>query len=167
MNESLEDTNRLSYRPLKSSDLTSLETILTDSETMEFSLVAPLSVQQVRDRLQQIIQESDFPSLGKMAIVERQTQNFVGYCGVERTLLEGQSIHEFGLMLHKNFWGKGYGSEAAAHVLACQRDRQQLDRVVAIVDSRHAASKRVLLKAGMQIVKQSSYGDLAVDILLI
>ncbi|MEH6624836.1 MAG: GNAT family N-acetyltransferase [Motiliproteus sp.] len=167
MTEDLPGSERLFYRPLHISDLPAIESILGDQETMALSLLAPLSALQILHRLQQIIQDCQFPVLGKLAVIEQDTGCLVGYCGIERSVLEGHSIYEFGVMLRKCYWGMGYGSEAAERVLNFQYSHSALEKVFAIVDSRHFSSIRVLQKAGMKAVRNSSYGDRTVQIFML
>ncbi|GAA2354522.1 N-acetyltransferase [Catellatospora methionotrophica] len=56
--------------------------------------------------------------------------------------------HEVGWHLARSCWGRGYATEIAAGVLAHAR-RHGLDRLVALIDPGHAASRRVAEKAGM------------------
>ncbi len=167
MAEDIPGSERLCYRPLVIADLPVFEHILGDQEVMELSLLAPLSPPHIRLRLEQILQDCQYPVLGKLAVIERASHALVGYCGIERSVLEGCAIYEFGIMLQKRYWGMGYGSEAAAAVLEFQRRRSAPEKVFAVVDSRNQASIKVLQKAGMGSVRDSVYGDQAVTIFMI
>ena len=54
-------------------------------------------------------------------------------------------------------WGKGYGSEAAAAVIAYGLSVLGLDRIIAICFPENIGSWRVMEKAGMRYVGTASY----------
>ena len=166
MTEALKDTPRLAFRPLTESDLSVVEQILCDSDAMTLALLPPFNSKQAYQRLLQMISGSQFPVLGKLAIVDKQRQQMIGYCGIEQSHIQKHWLHEFGIMMVRNSWGQGLASEAAAQVLRYQAEASELEKVYALVDERNLASKRVLQRAGMRCVRESVYDDQAVDIYL-
>ncbi|WP_412069973.1 GNAT family N-acetyltransferase [Rubrivirga sp. IMCC43871] len=72
----------------------------------------------------------------------------VGICGIlRRPTLDAPDL---GYAVAARHAGKGYATEAARATLAHARRDLGLARVVAITDADHAASHRVLTKAGMR-----------------
>ena len=57
---------------------------------------------------------------------------------------------ELGFILHRAFWGRGLGSEAASAVIGHGFDTMALDEVTADVDPRNEASLRLLSKLGFE-----------------
>ena len=75
------------------------------------------------------------------------TKDFVGYCGIrpEERLAE----IEMGWHISKQNWNQGLATEAAHACRDVAFDRFGLDRLVALIDSKHGASIRVAEKIGM------------------
>ena len=75
-------------------------------------------------------------STTKLAIIERETGHLVGWCGI--------SGDELGCRLRRESWGLGYATEACEAVVWASGLRV----VVATLDDRNGASKRILAKLG-------------------
>ncbi len=92
---------------------------------------------------------SDLACPDKFAINLKRTGEFIGhllFCphdSAERT-------REFGWVIHPEYQGYGYATEAASAVLKYGFETLGLHRVVASCDSRNLASQRVMEKLGMR-----------------
>ncbi len=157
------DSTRLQYRPLREGDYPEILSLLGNPEVMKQTLLDPMTATDTRSWLDAAI-EAATRGPAKLAVIERQSGRLIGYCGIESAELRGHRFCEFGLMLLPEFWYLGYGSEAAARVLAGQQAHYRIDRVFAVVKAGHRASARVLEKAGMHPVRDSVYGEQPVQI---
>ncbi len=72
---------------------------------------------------------------------------FVGWCSLRRWNPQYASA-ALGYCFTRDAWGQGYATEAAGELLRWAFDRLDLRRVQAEVDTRNAASARVLEKLG-------------------
>jgi RimJ/RimL family protein N-acetyltransferase len=79
------------------------------------------------------------------AIVRRETGALVG--GIEARP-DGHKV-EFGYVIARPEWGRGYATEAAGAVVALALDTPAVARVWAFADCENTASLRVLEKAGL------------------
>jgi len=61
-----------------------------------------------------------------------------------------------GWIVHKDFWGKGYATEAAKAVLGFAFDTLSMQKVVATCDYRNTPSKKVMEKIGMSLESSDS-----------
>ena len=86
---------------------------------------------------------------GLWIVTERKTGAFVGECGLTQQVFAGTSEIEVGYQLRPAFWGRGLATEAAAACVAFGRDVAGLNRIVALIDPRNDASKRVAAKVGL------------------
>jgi len=57
---------------------------------------------------------------------------------------------ELGYVLHPDFWGRGFATEGARHLLAMAFETLDLRRVIARLDARNTGSARVLSRLGMR-----------------
>jgi RimJ/RimL family protein N-acetyltransferase len=84
---------------------------------------------------------------GMFALVERNTQEVIGFCG--RVHPGGQSEAELKYALAHRYWGLSLATEAATAMLAFASTVADLRRVMATTAPENIASHNVLLKAGM------------------
>jgi ribosomal-protein-alanine N-acetyltransferase len=93
------------------------------------------------------------------AVEERSTGCFVGDCGLRPLEMRGPEI-ELSYDLHPNAWGRGLGTEAARATVEFALGPLALGRLIAVVKPRHAASRRVLEKAGLvHSGEREAYGE--------
>jgi RimJ/RimL family protein N-acetyltransferase len=115
---------------------------------------------QTRDReatlawIQRAIEHQRRHGFGKWAVVERDTGEIVGHCGI--AFLEDGPDVELGFCLARECWGRGYATEAGRAWLA-RGFELGFERIVAIVHPKNAASIRALEKIGFVPAGRSRY----------
>ncbi len=82
---------------------------------------------------------------GNFKVLERATNNFIGLGKLEINENDFNEA-ELGYLLLPEFWGKGYGSEIAEILLNKAEELKLLHRIIAIIDPKNVASKKILLK---------------------
>lgn len=91
---------------------------------------------------------------GPYAVVEKQNQIVLGYCGLFYFPdIQGQPEVEIGYRLIRSVWGYGYATEAARAVRDFAFETLGIKRLVALIDPSNAASIRVAEKIGMRYEK--------------
>lgn len=94
---------------------------------------------------------------GRFAVVLKKTNEFIGWAGI-KFLTEPENNHvnvyEIGYRLQEEYWGKGYGSEAAKAWLDYGFSAMKIEKMYASVNKENKASKRILEKIGMQITSE-------------
>jgi ribosomal-protein-alanine N-acetyltransferase len=83
------------------------------------------------------------------AVMEKESRRLIGSCGMAHPLDGGPDI-DFGYTLSRSHWGLGLATEAAAACVAYAFEQLHLMELCASVDSRNAASRRVLEKIGFR-----------------
>lgn len=83
------------------------------------------------------------------AVVERETNTYVGQCGLKPYELD-EAQTEMGYHYLPNTWGRGYATEAASAVLRYGFDTVGLERILAVADPNNVGSWRVMQKVGMR-----------------
>ena len=92
---------------------------------------------------------------GKWAVVKADSRQVIGYCGLEYMPdICGKPEVELAYRLAKNFWGKGYATEACLAVRDYAFQTLSLSRVIALIDPGNVASLRVAEKVGMRYQKE-------------
>ncbi|NEQ54613.1 MAG: GNAT family N-acetyltransferase, partial [Leptolyngbya sp. SIO3F4] len=85
---------------------------------------------------------------GMSTLVSRMDGTVIGFCGLVHP--NNQPETEIKYALHRRFWGAGLATEAVKAMLEYGRCEFQISEVVATVAPENTASRRVLLKAGME-----------------
>jgi RimJ/RimL family protein N-acetyltransferase len=147
-------SERVLLRPLDpDTDVDAVHAYQSREDVCRFIPYFPRSRQEVADRLGDpernravIEQEGDVLSL---AVVLRETGVLVGdVILVWRSAEHG--LGEIGYVLHPDFEGNGYITEACRELLTLAFDGLGLHRVIARIDERNAASAAVLRRIGMR-----------------
>lgn len=140
-------TERLRLRRFLPNEVDLLHRLVANPEVMRYSLVGPKDRDWCRRRLDAILESYETRGFGFWA-VETGDGVTVGWCGLIVRDPESGDI-ELGYRFHPEFWGKGYGSEAAAAVLQHSFETLELSKVRALIEPANKASRRVAEKIGM------------------
>jgi ribosomal-protein-alanine N-acetyltransferase len=143
-------TNRLILRHFTMDDATSMDAVLFDPRVMEFGGV--WSAAQVRAWLgEQIDVNYQTWRFGMWAVVEKESNHVIGYCGLSRYPHRcAPPDAEIGYRFVPERWGHGLATEAAASVRDFAFDVLNLPRLIAMIDPKNARSIRVAEKIGLK-----------------
>ena len=140
--------DRLRLREFRLSDLDALATMVGDPEQMTF-YPSPKTRQEASTWIRwnrALYEEHGF---GSWLIELLPHSRFAGYCGIRPLDLEGAPEIEIAWHVHKQFWGRGVATEAAAIACEAAVSRFGISRLVALVHPEHVASRTVAENIGM------------------
>jgi [ribosomal protein S5]-alanine N-acetyltransferase len=139
-------TPRLRLRALEAADLEDLTAVYTHPAVLRW--IGPQSRETAaKDLHRQIAHQAEL-GYSFWAVEDRATGAFLGECGLQPLEGRGPEV-ELGYDFHPGAWGRGLGSEAARAVVDAAFGPLGLTHVIAVVREDHAASRRVLAKAGL------------------
>lgn len=141
------ETVRLFLRPMDEKDVESVFAMRSDADIMRFIRPQQIERSEAGNWIKLISSRWATEKIGFCAVVEKQTGQFLGWCGLWR-LAETQEV-EVGYALGKKFWGKGYAVEASEAFLDYGFNDLKLEEIVAVTDSENKNSRRVMEKLGM------------------
>ena len=146
INQIVFDTERLIVRHYRDDDADNFFLLNSDPEVMRF--IRPVKNRQETDIFfAEVMQYSkDNPAYGRMAVIEKQSVEFVGSFAI--IAIEKTEHMQLGYSLLPKHWGKGYATELVKWGLQYIFTRTDLDEVFGITESLNTASQHVLLKAG-------------------
>lgn len=101
---------------------------------------------------------------GLQALIDKNTNDFIGQCGLIKQEVDGQIEIEVGYHVFKKFWGQGYAPEAARIFIDYAFKNNLTDSVISIIDIRNIKSQKVAIKNGLKREKQTKWLDLDVFI---
>lgn len=153
------ETERLLLRMFRADDLDNLAGLLSDPDVMRFVEDGnPKSRDEADKALKSMLKHWERHRFGRWAVVERSTQEFVGFGGL-RSLSGTPEVVYHLVTAH---WGKGLATELARASLRFGFDEHCFDRIVAIAKPLNAGSIHVMEKLGMQFEMQTSYYNIEV-----
>ncbi len=128
--------------------------------------------EDIAKKLSRYEQNMDEFGFTNFAVFEKESNEFVGSCGLglfhnpdnDRNPLKPVNSEkyssadiELGYVLHKKYWGKGYGTElATAYVNFVFNNYDDIQRIVAVTVPDNIKSQKVLGKSGFEFIKQVS-----------
>jgi ribosomal-protein-alanine N-acetyltransferase len=147
------ETDNLVIRSYTADDAGALYPILSDAETMSF-WPAPFTPEQVRHWLDRTLASYAEHGFGRNAVMLKGSDELIGDCGIMRSLVAGQNVNDLGYIFHKNYWGKGYATEAARAVMTDAFERLGLDVLHANMAYNNKPSRRVAERLGMTKIRE-------------
>tara|TARA_B100001142_G_scaffold90989_1_gene92849 strand:+ start:469 stop:1056 length:588 start_codon:yes stop_codon:yes gene_type:complete len=152
---------RLFLRPLRESDVDLVLELFTDPEMMEYA-GGPVKSERIRTEMAASVQRGADGSIGVWCICKAQTKEPIGTIALLPLPVEAEDTEwelvctgempegdiEIGYFLRKGEWGQGYVSEAVSRVLEFAFSVACLEEIVAVIDPRNTASRKVLERTG-------------------
>lgn len=133
------ETDRLILRKYSDTDLLDLFEYLSDSEVVKFEPYKPMTLEEVRDELDQRIASDEM-----IAVELKSSGKLIGnvYLGNR----ENNAL-EIGFVFNKDYWKQGYAMESCAALIqkACSRG---FVKIYAECDPENQSSWRLLEKLG-------------------
>ena len=149
------ESERVFLRPYTQADFAALHKIVSDKETM-VAWGHGFSKKESEEWLEKQLAHYQQYGFGIWAIVEKQSGKIIGNAGLNHTeiSLKGktQKIVEIGYLLHRDFWGKGYGSEVARMCAKYGFETLGLEEVYCLIKEDNLSSLKVAKKLSMQKV---------------
>ena len=93
-------------------DFDALYEIISDPETMQH-YPAPFDEERTRGWITWNLENYEKYGFGLWAVVLKGTGEFIGDCGISIQNIDGEMLPEIGYHIHKRYWRKGFGKEAA------------------------------------------------------
>ena len=149
-------TQRLVLRRFTPLDLDNLVDLNSDPDVMRF-----INGGQATPR--EVVETSILPAFlsyyewsadyGFWAAIEKNNEQFLGWFQFRPENASKRDEVELGYRLRKAAWGKGYATEGAAALIRRGFICTDVQRVVASAMFDHAASRRVMEKVGLELVR--------------
>src|SRR4051794_35742006 len=153
------ETQRLVLRHLLPGDLDDLFALYRDPEVRRYFPEGTLTYEETKEELEWFLGgHPTHPQLGLWATIHKETDQFIGRCGLLPWTIEQRPEVEVAYMLAKEYWGQGLGTEAAQAILDYGFGQLQLSRLICLIDRENQASIKVARKIGMRLEKEVDDG---------
>ena len=149
------ETDRLILRHLLPDDLDHLFTLYSDPEIRQYFPEGTLTYEETKEELEWFLNgHPKHPELGLWATIHKESNQFIGRCGLLPWTIEGQYEVEVAYMIAKEYWRQGLGTEAARAILQYGFEHLGLSRLICMIDPSNTASRGVAEKIGMTLEKE-------------
>lgn len=136
-----------------SEDFNALYEILSDQETMRH-YPAPFDADHVRRWIVWNQQNYQTYGFGLWAVVLKETGGLIGDCGLTVQEIDGTRLPEIGYHIHKAYWRRGFGSEAARAVRDWAFENTTYDCLYSFMKYTNIGSYSVALANGMKKIRE-------------
>lgn len=156
-NQMILETDRLALRCLLQEDYDDLCLMLKDREVM-YAYEHAFEDWEAREWLDRQLMRYETYGFGLWAVILKETGELIGQCGL--TMQDGgdKEVLEVGYLFRKEFWHRGYATEAAAACRDYAFDTLGAEDVYSIIRDTNGPSRAVAERNGMtvrgRIVKQ-------------
>lgn len=148
--EAILKTDRLYLREIRREDYEALCRMLKDEEVM-YAYEHAFDDKEAQEWLELQLNRYENDGFGLWAVVLEETGEVIGQCGLTMQDLNGEQVLEVGYLLAKDFWHKGYATEAA---IACKKyafDILGAKEVYSIIRDNNIASQNVAKRNKMTV----------------
>ena len=87
--------------------------------------------------------------LGLQALINKDTGEFIGMCGLITQEVNGKTVVEIGYHLLREYWGLGYATEAAQLFKKYGFENKFADTLVSLINPNNIPSQKVAIRNGM------------------
>ncbi len=153
MSDIILETERLLLRQMTQDDYSALCRILKDKDVM-YAYEGPFNDQEVQSWLDRQLWRYAEYGFGLWAVVLKSTGTMIGQCGLTMQDYKDTQILEIGYLFRKDYWHKGYASEAANSCKEYAFREMDVQEVYSIIRDTNLASQKVAERNGMRRVDE-------------
>lgn len=154
MKHIISETERLIIRNWSEEDIAPYAKIIGDPEVMKFiGDGAPRPYEEAIRAVKKYNGQIEDQGWARFAVELKETNSIIGFCGFDYYHDE----LDFGWRLEKQYWGKGYATEAAKEVFRLGVEQFQFPRIVCISYKANVSSINVIEKLGFTFEKEFDF----------
>jgi RimJ/RimL family protein N-acetyltransferase len=147
------ETERLTLRQLRASDVHAYAELCADPDVMKYiGDGGPLSRDDAWRQLAMLIGHWELRGFGTWAVEEKATGSFVGRVGLHHPA--GWPEPEIGWMLVRRVWGRGYAHEAANAAVGVAFDSLAWNRAISLIAPDNTRSIAVAERLGERFERE-------------
>lgn len=94
------------------------------------------------------------------AVIRKSDNLFLGICGLLSQTIDGQKETEVGYRISNEYWGHGYGTEAAKGCMQYAKEMLKLASIISLIRPENLPSIRVAEKNGLKLEKETMFHNM-------
>lgn len=151
------ETKRLILREILLTDIDGMFELHSDPEVHRFLGNKTVTSKEETHNLINFVRQQyiDF-GVGRWAIIDKNTNNFIGWTGLElvtKLINNHKNFYDLGYRLIRKYWGQGIATETAIASLEYAFEKLKTNEVFARADSENMGSDKVLKKVGIKFIE--------------
>lgn len=159
------ETDRIFLRPFCINDIEPFAKICANPNVMRYiGDGKPVSLDIIAEKITEWIELYEKQKYGLMALVMKDTDELIGFCGFIHQIVDEIEYIELGYRLDEAHWGQGIATEAAVAARDYAFNVLEIPMLIAIINHQNDVSKRVVKKVGMKLMKQTKFKNILVDV---
>ena len=140
------ETDRLLIRPFVEADFDPFANMVADPDVMKYIADGKaLPRHKAFYYMKECIMLEKTLGYSRYAVLLKDSATFIGFCGYKPYL----DNNDLGWRYAKEYWGKGYGTEAAMAVLKFGLEELKMEKIVCIAHPENIGSIRIMEKIGL------------------
>jgi len=159
-------TERLITRKLQFEDYNPWTRFLEDKKVVRFfPNVGDMGAEdRAKMWMEKALQRYRDKEYGLHALLDKNTGEFIGQCGLLSQEVDGRPELEVGYHLFPEYWGKGYATEAATFFRDFAFNNSLSNSIISIIHTENLPSQKVAGRNGMSREKETLWKNLKVFI---
>jgi [ribosomal protein S5]-alanine N-acetyltransferase len=144
------ETERLLLCPYEKGDAAILHPIVSDPITMSH-YPDPFSMERTKAWIQRSLDLYSSEGFGRYGVKLKTTGEYIGDVGFFRSVVNGKEEIDLGYILAKEYWGRGYATEAARACLDLAKKHRWFSRIVIQMAHENVPSRKVAERLGARL----------------
>ncbi|MFN7039075.1 MAG: GNAT family N-acetyltransferase [Alphaproteobacteria bacterium] len=149
------ETERCKLREFDNKDTRVFQKLYQDIKVNEFA-GGPKSISDIKIIFKEYLDRNNLDSYNQWAVVNKMNNNFIGEAGLTE-LFPGEI--EIGFRLFPKYWNKGLATEICLAIIKWAFVNLKIDYIIAVTRPENIKSQDVLLKLGMNYLKDIHYNN--------
>lgn len=145
-------SKRFLLREIVEADAADMFELDSDPEVHKYLGNKPVkNIAEVEQMIQFIRAQYEENGIGRWAIIDKLTNEFIGWSGLklEKQLRKEFHYYDIGYRLKRKYWGQGIATETAIESLRYGFEQLELEEICAAAAIEHKASNHILSKIGL------------------
>lgn len=160
------ESKRLRFRFYTKDDLPFLYALVSDPEIVRYiGNGQPKDNKDANVFLNWVLDTYDSnPNLGLHLLIDKKSNKPIGHAGIVPQTINGINELEIGYWIARDYWRKGYGTEAALALKDYGTRKLKRERFIALIQPANRASIKIANKLNMGLEKRIILGGQDVDL---
>lgn len=113
-----------------------------------------LDKKESREFLHKVQRGYEEYGFGFWAVIRKEDDTFLGICGLLKQVIDETEELEVGYRFNDQYWGRGYGTEAAAGCMEYAEKVLKKKNIISLIRAINTQSVRVAEKNGLKLEKE-------------
>ncbi|MGB0914441.1 MAG: GNAT family N-acetyltransferase [Crocinitomicaceae bacterium] len=155
-----QESERLVFREINAEDAENWAPFFIDNPAQKYVGADQFSFppkEKATNWLSKQIERKENQTYGQLAVIDKQTNAFIGVGGIIERDMSGQKAYEITYSFLPSAWGKGFATELAIHFKQYAFNNIQTDSVISMIHKENEASINVAVKNGMSLSGETEF----------